>query len=110
MTETDSVNLFYLADDGEDVTVTVTEQNTVFDVTYRLNGVEKVLQKGEVIDFKLDSSKTIELRMVFDFVNASGTGGRYLVKLKGGNGGDFKKTWKQFGNKPKIKTYAFDAQ
>jgi hypothetical protein len=110
MTETDSVNLFYLGGNGEDVTVTVTEQNTVFDVTYRLAGKEGVLNKGQDLEFKLDSSKTIELRMVFDFENESGTGGSYRVVLTGSNGGNFAKTWKQFGNKPKIKTYAFDAE
>jgi hypothetical protein len=110
MTETDSVNLFYLGAEGEGVTVTVTEQNTVFAVTYRLDGKEKVLKKGDKINFKLDSSKTIELRMVFDFANESGTGGSYRVVLTGSAGGTFAKTWKQFGNKPKIKTYGFDAQ
>jgi len=109
MIETNSLGLFYKGEDKEDVTVTVTAENTDFDVTYRLTGQNRaVLSEGETIEFPLDKGTTLELRMTFDYIN-DGSGGRYTVELEGSEGGTFTKFVKQFGNKPKIRTFTFDA-
>jgi len=109
MIETNSLGLFYKGEDGESVTVTVTAENTNFSVTYKLTGQDRaVLGEGETIDFSLDKDTTLQLRMTFDFIN-DGSGGRYTVNLEGGEGGEFTKFVKQFGNKPKIRTFTFNA-
>jgi len=92
---------------NENVTVTVTANNTNFLVNYVEDGVDKVLTKGESIDFAFpgDSAKNIE----FTFKFSTPSGGSYkvtVVTVEGFPDGRTR-TFNQQGAVPVIIDYTF---
>lgn len=94
----DEDNLIFLGNDGETITVTVTFSNTVYGVTYTIDGVEHTLAEGDSIKLLLKKKadgKATKLRVFYFFVNSSGTGGFYDSVVSGSLGGSLSVHWPQ---------------
>jgi len=79
----------FKCDQGETVTMTFAEHNTSMRVTYRFDDQDTAqVVEGNSFSFGVDQPFRI-LRVFFHFINESGTGGSYDVRLEGSNGGSF---------------------
>jgi len=95
---------------NENVTVTVTANNTNFLVNYVEDGVDKVLTEGESIDFAFPSDSAKNIEFTFKFSTPSGGSYKVTVVTVEGFPDGRTRTFNQQGGVPVIIDYTFVPQ